>query len=134
MNQRLLSLLLAALLGGAGVLGFTGCAVLLVGAAVGTAVYLEGDLESHLATDIYGAVDATNLATRDLQMRPVSRTGDATQATMVATDWEGRKVTIKLSPDRANPRITKISIRVGVGGNEGASRRILDQIQKRVPR
>ena len=108
------------------------CAVLVIGAAVGTAAYLEGELESHLTTDIFGAVEATNQAAIDLGIKPVSRTGDASQATMIATDWEGRKVTIKLEPAELNTKITEIKIRVGVGGNEGASRRILKQIEKRV--
>jgi hypothetical protein len=112
------------------VFGNTGCAVLLIGAAVGTAVYLEGDLESQLNTDIYGAVNATNQASEDLNLVPVSRTGDANEAMLIATDPEGRKVTIKLRP--SGQRVTEIKIRVGSGGNEGASRRILNQIQRRV--
>ena len=110
--------------------GVSGCAVLVIGAAVGTAVYLEGDLESHLNTDIYGAVNATNLASQDLQLVPVSRTGDANEALLIATDAEGRKVSVKLKP--AGNRVTQINIRVGAGGNEGASRRVLAQIEKRV--
>ncbi len=128
------SVLAAGLLCLLGGFSSSGCAVLVIGAAVGTAAYLEGELESHLATDIFGAVEATNQAALDLGIKPVSRTGDASQATMIATDWEGRKVTIKLKPDEMNQRITEIKIRVGVGGNEGASRRILKQIEKRVPR
>lgn len=111
-------------------LSLPGCAVLVIGAAVGTAVYLEGDLESHLGTDIYGAVNATNLASQDLGLVPVSRTGDANEALLIATDSEGRKVSVKLKP--AGARVTQIKIRVGSGGNEGASRRILAQIEKRV--
>lgn len=125
-SKSVVALALAA----AGVFGNTGCAVLLIGAAVGTAVYLEGDLESQLNTDIYGAVNATNQATEDLNLAPVSRTGDANEALLIATDSEGRKVTIKLRP--SGQRVTEIKIRVGTGGNEGASRRILNQIQRRV--
>lgn len=113
-----------------GLFGLSGCAVLVIGAAVGTAVYLEGDLESQLSTDIYGAVNATNLAAADLNLTPVSRTGDANEALLIATDPEGRKVSVKLKPSGA--RVTQVSIRVGSGGNEGASRRILSAIEKRV--
>jgi hypothetical protein len=128
--KSLIKMLAAVGLAATGMFGFTSCAVLVIGAAVGTAVYLEGDLESQLATDIYGAVNATNEASQDLQLTPVSRTGDANEALLIATDTEGRKVSVKLRPSGA--KVTKINIRVGSGGNEGASRRILSQIEKRV--
>lgn len=115
-----------------GLITLNSCAVLLIGAAVGTAVYLEGDLESNLSTDIYGAVEATRRASDDLRLTAVSRTGDANEALLIATDPEGRKVSIKLTPSGTN--VTEVKIRVGSGGNEGASRRILSQIERRVPR
>ena len=126
LNAPLVALCLAL----TGLFGLSSCAVLVIGAAVGTAVYLEGDLESQLGTDIYGAVNATNLAAADLNLTPVSRTGDANEALLIATDPEGRKVSVKLKPSGA--RVTQVSIRVGSGGNEGASRRILSAIEKRV--
>ncbi len=132
--KRLTSILAAGLLALVGAFSSSSCAVLLIGAAVGTAVYLEGQLESHLATDIAGAVDATNQAAKELGLRPISRTGDTTGALMIATDWEERKVRIELTPDEVNSKITQVKIRVGVGGNESASRRILAAIERNVKR
>ncbi|MCB1230439.1 MAG: DUF3568 family protein [Verrucomicrobiae bacterium] len=132
--KTITNLLAAGLLTCFGAFSFSGCAVLLIGAAVGTAVYLEGELESHLSTDIHGAIDATNVAAQQLGLRPVSRTGDASEALMIATDSEERKIRIKLTPDEMNNRITKVKIRVGVGGDEDASRRILAAIERNVGR
>ncbi len=117
-----------------GTLTLSNCAVLLIGAAVGTAVYLEGELESHLPADITTCVDATNLAAQQLGLRPVSRTGDASEALMIALDQEERKVRIRLTPDDLNTKVTQVKIRVGAGGNEGASRRILSAIESNLKR
>lgn len=127
--KRFLNLAAAGLLSLLTVTTFSNCAVLLIGAAVGTAVYLEGELESSLATDIHGAVAATNKAAQDLGLRPVSRTGDETGALMIAMDQEERKVRVELTPEELNTRVTNVSIRVGVG-NEEASRRILAAIER----
>lgn len=117
-----------------GTLTLSNCAVLLIGAAVGTAVYLEGELESHLPADITACVDATNLAAQQLGLRPISRTGDTSEALMIAMDQEERKVRIKLTPDDLNTKVTQIEIRVGAGGNEAASRRILSSIESNLKR
>lgn len=128
MNKRLF-LAMAAVIG----LGFSlaGCAALVVGAAVGTAaVFLEGDLEGYLATDIHGAVDATLAAADDLKLTAVSKTGDVYRATMVAQNPAGQKVTIKLHSE--SPAVTEVKIRIGVTGNEAESRRVLNAIERRV--
>ena len=103
------------------------CAAVVIGAAVGTVAYLEGDLTTHLNSDIYNVVGATNAAADDLRLTPHSRIGDAYKAKMIAYRTDGTKVIVKLTP--AGTNVTKVMIRVGTWGEEDYSRRVLRAIE-----
>lgn len=112
--------------------GLSGCAVLAVGAVVGTIAYVEGELVAYVNADMFETVSATNLAASDLGLRALSRTGDEVRATMVAEDSYGNKITIRLLPE--TPLVTKVKIRVGNIGDQGYSQRIFKEIERHVPR
>lgn len=109
----------------------SGCTVLAVGTVVGTVVYIDGELVSYVSGDVFEAVDATNAAAADLRIVPTSRTGDQTKAVFNGFGPDGKKVTIKLLPER--PGVTKVKIRVGLG-DKHSSRQIFNAIEHRMPR
>lgn len=109
---------------------FSACAVVLIGAAVGTAMYIDGELKSHLDADMKSAITAVNRTGEQMALRTVSRTGDLNGALYIATDKLGRKIKIKLTPDPLNARVVEIRIRVGSPGNEEDSRRVLMAVEK----
>lgn len=130
MMKSLSRILLAATLSLTAAFSLSNCAVVLIGAAVGTAVYLDGELKSHLNSDIKSAVDAVSKTGEQMALRTVSRTGDLNGALYIATDKLGRKIRIKLTPDPLNAKVVEIRIRVGTPGDEEDSRRILTAVEK----
>lgn len=105
-----------------------GCVVAAVGAGMGTVAYVMGDLEVVEAKDIGTVYEATEKALEQLELNVTKKAKDATAAVIVARDAMDKKIKIRLSakPDK----ITKLSIRVGMFGNEAKSRLIYDQIKK----
>jgi len=104
------------------------CAVVAVGAVVGTVAYIEGELVSYVSADMFQTVDATLEAVEDLQLTPVRQSGDRYKATMVTLNPEGEKVTIKLTPESSD--ITKVRIRYGNIGDKDASAKVLNAIER----
>ncbi len=116
------------------VIYLTGCAALIGGAAVGAGTYLwlENRIQREVDTSLTQTVDATRTAMQGLNL-------DITE--QVLTDeyaqFQGRYYNqeplwidlYKVSPDR-----TQIQIRVGIPGNEAASRNILDNILAHLPK
>jgi len=104
------------------------CVVAAVGAGMGTVAYVMGDLEVVEAKDIGTVYEATEKALEQLELNVTKKAKDATAAVIVARDAMDKKIKIRLSakPDK----ITKLSIRVGMFGNEAKSRLIYDQIKK----
>lgn len=114
-------------------LSITGCAVLVVGAAGGVAgvAYVMGDLEAWVKEDPRTVQAATVLAFDSLQIRKVSSEASAFDAKVIgrtATDVK-IQVTVKASKAETN----KLSIRVGVFGDENISRKIHREIQRFLP-
>lgn len=128
--KAIAKILLAAALSFSAAFTLSNCAVMLIGAAVGTVVYLDGELKGQLNTDMKTAVDAVSKTGEQMALRTVSRTGDLNGALYVATDKSGRKIRISLTPDPLNARMVEIGIRVGNPGNEEDSRRILAAVEK----
>ncbi|MHC4192885.1 MAG: DUF3568 family protein [Planctomycetota bacterium] len=105
-----------------------GCMVVAVGAgAVGTVAYVKGDLEAVEAKDLDTVYAATLRAADELGLKVTKKSKDAMSAAIIARDAEDKKVTIKLKKTADNT--TKLSIRIGVFGNERKSRLIYQAIQ-----
>lgn len=133
MNKKFQSSLLRPVAIAAGALallaGGAGC-VHVVGGASGdpsTIVYAHGELTGALAADEARSEYAVNAAIQQLQFVKISETNDALQAAIVARDSADKKIEIKLkSVDQTS---TKITIHVGLIGDEGISRALYDKIR-----
>lgn len=119
-------LLIVLLIGTAGLL--QGCLVAAVGAgAVGTMAYIQGDLEAVESERLDVVYKATLKTVEELELNVTKKLKDAMSAVVVARDAQDRKITIKLNA--AAEGTTKLSIRVGVFGNETRSRFIYQKIR-----
>lgn len=109
-----------------------GCllAVLVAGAAigVGTYAYIKGELQREYYTSYDKVWDASLKAIRDLEMRMDNSTRDALKGEIYARRADSTN--IKVIVEKTGENATKVSIRVGVFGDEGVSRTIHDQIAK----
>jgi VCBS repeat-containing protein len=99
-----------------------------VGAGAGTIAYVKGDLETVEAKGINDVYEATKKAVKQLELGVTKDTKDAMSAVIIARDAQDKKITITLKG--TTEEATKISIRVGMFGNETKSQRIYEQIKK----
>ena len=105
----------------------SGCAAAVVGAGVaGTVAYLKGDLEVVESKGIDAVYIAAKMAMGQLDLRVTEDGRDAMTAVITALDVEDKTVTIRLK--WATENSTKLSIRVGIFGNERKSVRIYQKI------
>lgn len=105
----------------------SGCAAAVVGAGVaGTVAYMKGDLEVVESKGIDAVYIAAKRAMGQLDLRVTEDGRDAMTAVITALDVEDKTVTIKLK--WATENSTKLSIRVGIFGNERKSVRIYQKI------
>jgi hypothetical protein len=122
---------LAALTCGGFLCAGSGCTALLVGGAaaggVGVTAYVMGDLEVVEAVPLDRAWGASKAAVDELEFAPVSDTKDEVSAKLVTRTAGDRTITIALR--RQTDELTKISIRVGVFGDEALSQKILESIR-----
>ncbi len=111
-----------------------GCLLLAVGAGAGAGVatvsYVKGELRTTYAASLNRAWEATLSALKDLQLNVRSSKKDATEGDIEATKADGTKVKINLEP--TGPDTTSVRIRVGMFGDEEASRIIDRQIASRL--
>jgi hypothetical protein len=105
-----------------------GCAVALVGAGAGTVAYIRGDLEAMLDDDINSAYQASLKSLEQLEIAPTSKVKDALTAKIIGRDADDKKITIRLTSTAEG--LTKLSIRIGLIGNETKSRIIYERIKK----
>ena len=123
-KQVYLMLLVA---GGAGMI--QGCMVAVVGAgAAGTVAYVTGELQAVSAEEIDVVYKAAVKAMEELELAVTQKSKDAMSAKIVARDAQDKKITVKLAATEEGT--TKISVRVGLFGNETKSRLIYEQIKK----
>jgi len=124
--------LLMAILG-MGLLMNSGCAaVLLGGAAAGTAgtvLYVKEELHSSEGVSLDRAWNATQAAIKDMGFIVTTKEKDAVSAKLVALTADNK--TIQIILNRETDNLTEISIRVGTFGDESMSRLILERIRKR---
>lgn len=90
--------------------------------------YVRGDLEAEESKNIDTVYKATQKALSELELNIVKKTKDAMSAVIVARDAQDKKITIKLTATAEDT--TKLSVRIGMFGNETKSRRIYEQIKK----
>ena len=109
----------------------TGCTALLVGGAAagaGSVAYVMGDLETTEEVSLETAWQAAHVAATDLELTELSGDMNGLSARVVARTTQDEKVTISLEP--RGQMITKVSIRVGVFGDESKSMRVLDAMRR----
>lgn len=122
---------LAALLLSAGLLLSSGCmAVAVAGATAAGVVWVRGALETNLDRDLGRVHDAAVSAVEDLEFALVSKRKSGVDGEVVARTALDKRVSITLKQVTQNT--TKISIRVGLMGDEAMSQVILERIRKRL--
>jgi hypothetical protein len=103
-----------------------GCVVVAAGAGAGTIAYVRGDLEVVESKDLDTVYNATEEAMDELELNVTQKTKDAMSAEIVARDAQDKKITVKLVATAEET--TKVSIRVGIFGDEAKSRLIYQKI------
>ncbi|MFM8471193.1 MAG: DUF3568 family protein [Limisphaerales bacterium] len=121
--------LLLTLLIGSAVTLFSGCAVLLVGAAAGAGgmAYTQGELKNTESVNLSTAHRAAERAVKDLKFAVFKSQLDGLSGLIEARTVADQKVTIKTKQVAA--KATEVRIRVGLLGDETASRQILSRMQ-----
>ena len=104
-----------------------GCVVAAVGAGAGTVAYIRGDLEAVESKNLDTVYNATEEAIGELGLTITKKTKDAMSAVIIARDAQDKKTTIKLNATAEGA--TKLSIRIGMFGNETKSRLIYQKIR-----
>jgi hypothetical protein len=108
----------------------SGClAAVAVGAAAGAGAvaYKRGELISTEAASIDKTWTATEKAFKELQLLPEAKEKDALAARMEATGAGDKRIVVKLR--NQGEKLTEVRIRVGLIGDEGLSRKILEKIK-----
>jgi hypothetical protein len=123
---QLFALVFSLLLLGGIAVSNSGCLALAAGAGAGVA-YSRGDLESSMDQPVDKLAKASVSALETLKFSNVTRKEDALSATIEAKTSGDKKIEITIKS--ITPRISKISIRVGVFGDKAISRAILEKIQ-----
>jgi hypothetical protein len=131
--MRTTHIVLAVLLAGVAV-GASGCgpelvALAAVGAgAGGTVAYVKGELEATLSAGIDQSYDAALKALDQLQLVPTQKLKDSLSAEIIARTSDDTKITVKLA--RVDDKITKLTVRVGVFGDQAQSTTIYEHIKQ----
>ncbi len=111
-----------------------GCVLLAVGAGAaagaGSMAYIEGAHETAFAASLDRTWNASLEAVQDLDFRIIATEKKETEGDIEAKRIGGKKVRIGLS--MAGPETTFVKIRVGMFGDEAASRAIRDRIASRL--
>jgi hypothetical protein len=89
--------------------------------------YVRGELDANLTSPFPAVVIATERALSQLQFAPVKETKDSLTSHTIARTPAGRKVHITLTNDASN--LTGVQIRIGIFGDEGESRAVLEKIR-----
>ena len=107
-----------------------GCVVAAVGVAgaagAGSVAYIRGELDAHLGSPFEVVAAAADKSVVQLQFYKVSETKDAFSEKIVARDAEDKKIEITAEKEADN--LTKLTIRIGMFGDEEKSHAILDKV------
>ncbi|MCC6675634.1 MAG: DUF3568 family protein [Phycisphaerales bacterium] len=97
----------------------------------GTAVYVNGELEVAYRVPFHKVWEATQNAIADMQFKIVdARIRTETKALLFAEEVTGRSTTIAVT--QRTPIVTKVTIRVGLIGDQSISRLIMDRIEAKM--
>ena len=107
-----------------------GCALVVVGAAGGAAgaVYVSGQLKDRLEAPVPRVHQATVAALKDLDLPILKEKGDKLSAHVETQFADDKYVWIAIEAD--GEEAAKITIRVGVIGDEAKSRAILEAVRR----
>ena len=106
----------------------TGCVAVVAAGAAGTGVaWFNGRMESTLSAGIGDAYGAAQAAIRDMEFASVSQKKSSIDAELVARTALDKRVEIVLK--KVDDRVTKVSIRIGVFGDETLSLAVLEKIK-----
>jgi hypothetical protein len=115
----------------ASILGLTGCALMLGGAAgAGTVAYVKGELKEQLPATTEQIRDAIGGATAQLGLVTIKTEADKLSGDYVVRTGSDEKVMIRY--ERVKDNLTEVRIRVGMFGDENLSRSIMGEIKKRL--
>lgn len=121
---------LAALLVGLATLSAGCVALAAAGAATAGVVWVRGALETHVERDITRVHRAAQETLRELEFAVVTDRKSGVDAEVVARTALDKKVTVTLR--QITPNTTKISIRVGLMGDEAMSNMILERLRAKL--
>lgn len=127
-SPRLPALLAGLVLAGSALLWSSGCVAVVAAGAAGTGVaWYAGRMETTLNEGVGDVYDACRKAVDQLEFARVSERKSGVDGELVARTALDKKVTITLN--RVDDHVTKLSIRVGVFGDEALSLNILEKIK-----
>ena len=107
----------------------SGCAVILAGSAgAGTVAYIKGELQANLEAPLEKSIEATRSAVENLKFIKISEEVDKLTGEIIARTSQDEKITIQLN--KVTENTTKISIRVGMFGDQTLSHSLLEEIKK----
>ena len=111
-------------------LAASGCFWLVVGAAAGgsAAVYYQGRLQQSLGADVATCRKAAESTLADLKLPVLQSRADAVTGHLESEYSDGKHVWIDL--ESVGPNITKVTIRVGLMGDQARSVTILEGIKR----
>jgi hypothetical protein len=107
----------------------TGC--LLVAAAAGTGAgvaYVRGDLDTSLDADAKRVADATERAMKALEINVVSKQADGLDGKIIGRTARDVKMTVVIKAE--SEKVSKVSIRAGVFGDDAMQDRLLAKIKQ----
>ncbi len=108
----------------------TGCAVLLVGAAVGlgagTVAYTKGDLETLEPVSYESAWTAVEETAKEMGLPIIKRDKKTLEGTLLAKSHFGE---VAFTVINRGEKLSSISIRVGTFGDEAFSRQIYEKLK-----
>lgn len=126
MVKKIVFLFFASLL----LVNMSGCIALLAGAAggAGTAGWLSGKLTQEVNASFEKTIMATTSALDSLKLDITKKTTKEEVAQVMSEYNDGRTIWIDIFP--VSETVSSISVRVGMTGDEEASRKILDKIEQ----
>lgn len=107
-----------------------GCIPLVVGAGAGAAgtVYVMGKLEERLEASVPKVQEASLAGLKDLDLPIHKNKGDKLSAEIESETADGKNIFVNV--DFVSDNLSKLSIRVGISGDEQRSREILRSIKR----
>ncbi len=107
-----------------------GCIALLAGAAggAGTAAWLSGKLSQEVNVPFERALTAAKSGLKSLGLKITKETVKENSAQVMSNYTDGKTIWVDIH--RISPSASKIEVRVGATGDQGAAGKILDKIKR----